>query len=255
MKKNLQIFEGIGIERDLAGYPMIEILPPDLAKGQMPPDVWDTKKPDMVQTLAQLQKIVKSVRVDEQMGLVMPWWAKFTLVNGGSRRRVDTNAIIARYDQRISQSMMADFIMLGHEAVGSKALAATKISLFTAALSSFLDVAGAIIDRKAVPMLMAFNAFPMELAPTFSHGDVESINLEELGNFISKIADTGFNPLTGIDAQKVVMQAAKLPIEGVTGKLTPPKVGDSESGQGGVGKPPVMPEESNTGTPDRLTEN
>lgn len=287
MKKNLQMFEGIGIERDLAGYPMIQMEQPDIQKGLIVPDIWNPKDPAMVQLLSNMQKIVRSVRVDEQMGLVMPWWAKFSLVNGGSRRRVDTNTIISRYDQRIAMSMMADFIMLGHEAVGSKALAATKISLFTSALSSFLDVIGAIIDRQAVTILMRYNGFPMELAPTFYHGDVESVNIMELGEFIGKILPTGFNPLAGIDAQKTVMQAARLPVTGVTGDLDPnlmgggkalgegeeeldedgkpkPKPkgsarsnsrGDADAGHDkpiGGGGPPAAAQTTNTGQPDVL---
>lgn len=215
MKKNLQVFEGIGVERDLAGYPMIQIEKPDAQKGLFVPDIWNPKDPAMVALLASMQKIVRSVRRDEQEGIVMPWWATFSLVSTSSRRSFDTNAIIGRYDQRIAMSMMADFIMLGHEAVGSKALAATKISLFTSALSSFLDTGGAVVDRKAVPVLMKVNGFPMELAPTLEHGDVESVNLQELGDFIAQVAGTGFNPLATPDAQRVVMGAAKLPFEGI----------------------------------------
>lgn len=210
-KKNLQVFEGIGIERDLAGYPMIQMVPPDLAKGLATPDIWNTKDPGMVALLASMKKIVRSVRRDEQEGIVMPWWAEFKLMSTGSRRSFDTNSIIGRYDQRIAMSMMADFIMLGHEAVGSKALAATKISLFTAALSSFLDTAAAVIVRRALPPLLQFNGIPLEMTPTMVHGDVESVNIQELGEFIAKIAGTGFNPLATFDAQKVVMGAAKLP--------------------------------------------
>jgi len=285
MKKNLQIFEGIGIERDLAGYPMIQIAKPEPEKGLFVPDIWNSKDPAMVNMLANMQRIVRSVRVDEQMGLVMPWWAEFTLVNGGSRRRVDTNSIISRYDQRIAMSMMADFIMLGHEAVGSKALAATKISLFTSALSSFLDVIGAIIDRQAVTTLMEYNGIPDDLTPSFYHGDVESVNIQELGDFIQSVAGTGFNPLAGIDAQKAAMQAAHLPTTGVDGSLTLPLAGqtpvapgETDDGHGtnqnhqrrhatgnGVGDnkagtdapirgggPPVAPQTTSTGQPDVL---
>lgn len=258
MVKNLQIFEGIGIERDLAGYPVMQIKEPDPNKGQMPPDIWNDKDPRMVQLLGALQRIVRSVRRDEQEGLVLPWWVEFTLVGTGSRRRMETNQIIGRYHQRIAMSMMADFIMLGHEAVGSKALAATKISLFTSALSSFLDTVGATIDTTAVSTLLEFNGIPQELAPTFQHGDVENVNLEELGDFIAKIAGTGFNPLATIEAQKAVMDMAKLPNENVGVEMSQVmavagavpgedkksgskgkgnKVGDSKAESGG--KPPV----------------
>ncbi len=274
-KKNLQIFEGIGIERDLAGYPMIQIEAPDLNKGQAPPDIWNPKDANASALLNQLKKIVRSVRRDEQEGLVLPWWAKFSLVSTGSRRSFDTNAIIARYDQRMSMSVMADFIMLGHEAVGSKALAATKISLFTASLSSFLDTVCAVINRKAVTLLMDFNGWPQELAPSMIHGDVESVSLEELGNFISKIAGVGFNPLMNPDAQRAVMELAKLPTTGIpntmassTGaadasRLGEPQetpsvgtgVGDNKEGEGDFsgGGGPVAALESTQGRPASLS--
>lgn len=273
MKKNLQIFEGIGVERDLAGYPMIQMEKPDPANGLMVPDIWNPKNPDMVALLASMQKMVRSVRRDEQEGMVMPWWAKFTLVSTGSRRRPETNDIIGRYDQRIAMSMMADFIMLGHEAVGSKALASTKISLFTSALSSFLDTVAAIVDRRATPLLLQMNGIPQELAPKMKHGDVESVNLEELGDFISKIAATGFNPLAGVDAQKSAMSAAKLPTAGMDstirlpgdapaepGKKVKPNgnkdsdaVGDNATGDVDS-HPPVDAEVTSTGPPAAITE-
>lgn len=252
-KKNLQVFEGIGIERDLAGYPMIQVAQPDIAKGLAVPDVWNPKDASMVNLLASMQKIVRSVRRDEQEGLVMPWWAEFKLLSTGSRRSFDTNAIIARYDQRIAMSMMADFIMLGHEAVGSKALAATKISLFTSALSSFLDTAGAIIDRQAVPTLLRFNGIPLELCPTLEHGDVESINIQELGEFISKVAGTGFNPLANFDAQKAVMEAARLPTSGIVDPADPDVSGElGDATSGGSNGAPVDPQGTTTGSPSVL---
>lgn len=255
MKKNLQVFEGIGVERDLAGYPMIQIEKPDMSNNLPVPDIWNTKDSDMVALLATMKKIVRSVRRDEQEGIVMPWWAKFSLVSTGSRRSFDTNAIIGRYDQRIAMSMMADFIMLGHEAVGSKALAATKISLFTSALSSFLDVVKAIIDRQATPMLLQFNGIPQELAPQLEHGDVESINIQELGDFISKLAGTGFNPLSGFDAQKAVMEAARLPTTDIVDPNDADvsgEIGDSTSDNNRSGAP-VDPQGTTVGSPSVLT--
>jgi hypothetical protein len=256
LKKNLQVFEGIGIERDLAGYPKIQIEKPDMANGLAVPDIWNPKDPAMVTLLASLKQMVRSVRRDEQEGMVLPWWASFELVSTGSRRSFDTNAIISRYDQRIAMSMMADFIMLGHEAVGSKALAATKISLFTAALSSFLDTAGAVVNRRAVPALLRFNGIPMELAPTMEHGEVESVNLQELGDFISKVAGTGFNPLAGDDAQRAIMAAAKLPfIEKATAEGIEPGggIGDAAEGQSGSSNAPVDAPGTTTGSPSTLT--
>lgn len=249
-KKNLQVFEGIGVERELAGYPIIQMLEPNPTKGNITPDVFNTQDTNMVNLLAYLKKTVRSVRRDEQEGIVMPWWAEFKLVSSGGRRNFNTNEIIARYDQRIAMSMMADFIMLGHEAVGSKALAATKISLFTSALSSFLDVAKAIIDRQAIPTLLAFNGLPLELSPTIEHGDVESINIQELGAFLKSIAGLGFNPFQSPEARKAIMAAARIPwSEGEDPKGG--EVGDTSSDTAHQGAP-VDPQGTTAGSPSVL---
>lgn len=249
MKKNLQIFEGIGIERDLAGYPSIQIAQPDPSRGLYVPDVFNPKDADMVAMLSALKQMVTSVRRDEQEGLVLPWWAEFKLISTGSRRAMTTNDIIARYDQRMAMSVMADFIMLGHEAVGSKALAATKISLFTSALSSFLDTVCAITNRQAVPILLMYNGFPQELAPSMEHGDIENVNLQELGDFIAKCTSAGFNPLQGADAQKAVMDIARLPYSAAAAGTS---VGDSIEGEAGANPAPVVPQGAVSGPPSTL---
>jgi hypothetical protein len=225
LKKNIQVFEGIGIERDLAGYPVITTIEPDPARGIAPPDLWNAGDPQAVALLASMKQLMRSVRRDEQEGMVLPWWAKFQLLSTGSRRAFDTNAIIQRYDQRIAQSMLADFVMLGHEAVGSKAMAATKIGLFTSALGSFIDNACAVINRYAVTLIMQANAWPEELTPSLEHGEVEAINLMELGAFIKDVAQTGVNLLASPEAQAAVMSAAKLP--SVAGNI----IGDSLEGE------------------------
>lgn len=240
MKKNLQVFEGIGIERDLAGYPVMTTVEPDLQKGIKPPDLWNKNDPNAVELLANAKAIVRSVRRDEQEGMVLPWWLKFNLVSTGSRRSFDTNAIIMRYDQRISQSVLADFVMLGHEAVGSKAMAATKIGLFTAALSSFIDSACATINNYALPLLMRVNGWPMELVPTLEHGEVEAVNLLELGSFIKDISGLGFNPLASPEAQAAVMLAAKLPTPNESSR-----VGDQTEGETPT-TPPLPPPSSSS---------
>jgi hypothetical protein len=215
--KNIQIFEGIGIERDMAGYPMIQIMKPDLNNSLPVPDVWNPKDPNSVMMLAQLKKMVRNVRRDEQEGMVMPWWAEFKLLSTGSRRSFDTNAIVSRHDQRIAMAVMADFILLGHEAVGSKALATTKVGLFTSALTSFLDAICAIINRQAIPLLLRMNGIDEKLSPEMTHGDVESVNLSDLGSFVSQTAAVSPGIFDTPEVRQALLAAAKLPTSGEKG--------------------------------------
>jgi hypothetical protein len=215
IKKNLQIVEAMGIERDLAGYPVITTVEPNVANGVMPPDLWNTNDPKMVTLLASVQRMVKAVRRDEQEGMVLPWWLKFNLITSGGSRAFDTSKIISRYDKIMSISVLADFIMLGHESVGSKALASTKSAIFTTALSSILDSICAVINRFAIPDLLRINGIPQEYAPKLTHGNPENVPLEVLGNYVRGLAGGGLQLFPDDDLKEALLQAAKLPTSGV----------------------------------------
>lgn len=217
LKKNLQIVEAVGIERDLTGYPVITTVAPDPTKGVQPPDLWNIHDPSMVTLYAQVQKLVKAVRRDEQEGMVLPWWLKFELLTSGGSRSFDTSAIIARYDRSMAMSVLADFIMLGHESVGSKALATVKSQLFTTALESILDSVTAVINRFAIPQLLKINGIPQEYCPRLAHSDPEQVPIEALGLYISSLAKSGMPLFPNGELEEALLRAAKLPINGVSG--------------------------------------
>jgi hypothetical protein len=212
MKKNVQWVEGVGVERDLAGYPVFQIKEPDPVKRWVPPDIWNPNDANAVRLLAQLKTMARSVKRDDQEGMVLPWWIDFSLKSaGGTRRQFDTNKIVERYEQRILMSLLADFIMLGHDAVGSKALASTKSQLFTTALTSILEIIAAVINRFAIPELLRFNGVPQELCPTLVFGDVENIPLEALGGYVANLAKAGMPLFPDGDLENFLRDAAKMP--------------------------------------------
>lgn len=184
-KKNIQVVEGIGIERDLAGYPYIT------TEKDCPVDVWNPADANAATMRARLEKVVRSIRRDEQEGALLPYWCKLQLLTAGSRRQFDTTTVINRYDGRIAGTMLADFILLGHEAVGSKALSVSKIDLFCTALSGFLDAICAVVNKHAIPKLLRINGMKLDNQPMLTHGKVERVNLEALGEYLSKLSAAG----------------------------------------------------------------
>jgi len=93
----------------------------------------------------------------------------------------------------------------------------TKSGLFTSALNAFLDIICAVVNRFAIPELLAFNGVSPELTPTLAHGDVENVPIEALGAYIGALAQAGmqlFPSPTG-DLEEALLQAAKLPTTGV----------------------------------------
>lgn len=183
-KKRLEEIEGYGIERDLAGFPVL-YAPPDLP-------IWDTDDADMVKTLAQAEAIVSNIRRDAREGLVLPGgeagW-KLELITAGSRRQFDTNAIIDRYDKRMATSVLADFVMLGQQQVGSFALADNKTKIFAMAIGTYLDTICEVFNNQGIPRLIDINGDHFKGItdyPYMVHGDIED---KDMASFAAYIAD------------------------------------------------------------------
>ncbi len=193
--KRIQELEGIGIERDLAGLPMFQIPAECMA-------------PNASQELAAVfeaaKDIVQNVRNDDEAGLVIPSQFvdgknlyDFKLLSTGGQRAVDTNKIIERLERRQAQVLLADFILLGHEGVGSFALSSDKTQLFGVALGGWLDVIADLYNLQAIPQLMRVNGWPADRAPKLKHGDIEKQDIARWGDFVNKMV--GANIITADD--------------------------------------------------------
>lgn len=188
-KKRMEEIEGYGMERDLAGFPVL-YAPADLP-------IWDQNDPDMVQTLARAEHIVSSIRRDAREGLVLPGgesgW-KIELISSGSRRQFDTNAIIDRYDKRIATSVLADFVMLGQQQVGSFALADNKTKIFAMAIGTYLDTICEVFNNQGIPRLIDINGDHFKGItdyPFMVHGDIEDKDMASFAAYITDMVGAG----------------------------------------------------------------
>jgi hypothetical protein len=129
--KRIMEIEGIGVERDLAGLPMALV----------PPEMLDANASDEDKAfLNSLKELVTSVRRNAQEGIIFPMaWDddnnplyEFKLLATGGMRQFDTNKIIERYERRMAMALLSDFILMGHERVGSLALSRDKTTLIGA---------------------------------------------------------------------------------------------------------------------------
>ena len=183
-KKRIQEIEGIGVERDLAGFPVL--ISPEGC------DIWGD--PTMAGLFKRATQFVKNIRRNEMEGIAMPHGWELKLLSTGGSRQFDTSQIISRYDRAIAQTVLADFIFLGHESVGSFALSSDKTKLFATAIGAFLDIITETFNRKAIPALIDINAKHFTRIsdyPRMIHGDIETADLEKLGNFLKNMADLG----------------------------------------------------------------
>ena len=203
-KKHIEEIEGIGIERDLAGLPMITI-PEGI-------DIWGTKDPRMLAIKTAAENLVRSVRRDQNEGIVLPFGWEFKLATTGGSRQFDTSAIINRYDQRIAITLLADIVMLGADKVGSFALADVKKGLLATALEALLESIAGVFNRHAIPRLFKLNAFPgLTKYPELVSGEVETPDLNELGNFIQKMSGAKMPLFPDEDLENYLRSTASLP--------------------------------------------
>lgn len=210
MKKNIENIEAIGIERDLAGLP-VALVPPEILSS----NASATQK----QILGSIKEIVSNIRRDEQEGVVFPaaydangkLTYELKLLSTGGSRQFDTDKTINRYKTDIAQSVVADFILMGHQNVGSYALSSSKTELFFTAIGAFLDIVADVFNRYAIPRLFDLNDFQMSDYPKIVHGDLEHVDLKELGDFIVKLTQSGMPMFPNPDLEKFLYKAASLP--------------------------------------------
>jgi hypothetical protein len=240
-KKNMQVLEGIGAERDLAGYPYLKI------DKECPVDIWNPADEAAATLKSSLERIVRSIRRDEQEGAILPWWCTLSLLSAPSRRQFDTGGIITRYDQRIAMTMLADFILLGHEAVGSKALSVSKVDLFCAAMGGFLDAISAVINKHAIPKLLRLNGLPLDDSPMLVHGKVERVDLAQLGDFLQKLSAAGAAIFPNEELERHALTVAGMPVPSEEGGT----VGDEEDPPDAIDPtdPPTPPKDDGTQPP------
>lgn len=188
-KIHIQRIEAIGIERDLAGIPVLTA----------PPNVLSPNAAgDDLATRQALQKIGENLRRDEQGYVLMPaaYDAEghelygIKLLTTGGARQVNTDAVIARYDARIAQSVLADFVLLGHEATGTYALATEKTRMFAQSLKGYVDGMAAEVNRE-VANLVRLNGWSHRLAPQLRAGPIEQPNLEMVQRFVVALVAAG----------------------------------------------------------------
>lgn len=210
-KKRIEEIEGIGIERDLAGLP-IAFVPPELLSVNC--------NPEDKAMLEQLKKIVRNVRRDTQEGIIFPLiydpdtnqkMYDFQLLSTGGQRQFDTSKIIERYSRQMAMTVLADFIMMGHEAVGSFSLADSKTTLFSVAIKSFLKEILDTFNRYAIPRLFKVNGLPTDQLPKLCTNDLETPDLVQLGEYISKLAGVGMSFFPDDDLENYLRRAANLP--------------------------------------------
>jgi hypothetical protein len=189
-KKRIEEIEAIGIERDLAGLP-VAYVPPEYLSA--------SASPEQAAVLASIQNIVTSIKRNEQEGVVFPSFYDevghkqfdLQLLSSGGSRQFDTDKIVQRYDQRMSMSVLSDFILLGSDRVGSYALGATKMDLWSMSVDAIAKNIAEVFNQYAIPRLLKLNGMDTSRIPDLTYGSVSHVDLTEIADFVTKLVQAG----------------------------------------------------------------
>lgn len=210
--KRIEEFEGIGVERDLGGMPIMEV-PPELLVPNPSTAHAGLKR--------ELEKFVTQVRVDERYGGLVPSEVKpdgsasqfrFKLLGGAGGRRINTDPIVKRKESRLLMLFLSQFLMMGMDRVGALALSSNMTDLFATAIGTYMDQFAGVFNRFGVRRLQALNGRPQELDPVLVHGDIEGPNLDELGKFLVSLATAGID-VTDPKIRRKLLEGANLPTD------------------------------------------
>jgi hypothetical protein len=200
MAKRIEEMEAILFER-MGGVPTLYI-PNEIMERAANGDANASAK------LSAFKQIATNIRVDEQMGLVLPsdlWEGatggtggagqqfRFELVTPqrGSRGGIDSDKVIQRYNVNILASVMADFLQLGHESRGTQALSQNKTDMFFNALEGFLMSGSETMNRYAIPRLGDLNGMNPDKLPKYVPDMPQRLDLDVLSNFVLRLSQAG----------------------------------------------------------------
>jgi phage gp29-like protein len=209
-KKRIQEIEAIGIERDLAGYPVIYA-----------PQEWFSPDADAgtSQSLQAIQSLVTNIKRNQSEGAVLPHLTDengnkvltLELLSSGGSRNFDTGAIIDRYNKMIATSMLADFVLLGQGNVGSFALGSQKLESWQMIVESISRSIAEVFNKHAIEKLLRLNGIKCENPPKLVFGSVSRADLSTLAPYLSALADSGILSMDDPDLERWARQQADIP--------------------------------------------
>ena len=192
MKKNLEEIEAISAERIGAGFP-VAYLGRDVQKNLDDPE----------SDASQIQNALRNIRVDDQMSFLIPF-AKmgsgaaegdgvlFEFVSPPGTKAINFHETITRYEQRMAMVGLAQFIHLGMNQVGARALGESSTDFFTLGVMGWVNSIEETIHRYGTERLFRLNAWPgLTGYPRIKHESVTRISIGEIADYINKLVGVG----------------------------------------------------------------
>ena len=203
--RHLKRIQAMGIELDITGVPLARIPAEVIAAAGEQYDSYIN--------------LVANLRMDEQAGAVIPsdrdesgnLLYDLTLLSSNSSKMIDAEPVIDRYQREKAMALLTDLIMLGHGKTGTYALAETKQDMLANALNAYMEMIAETVNKYAIPRLLRYSGI-QENFPKLGFSRIENVNLEQLGLFVKRLADSGFDWSKDEAIDAYLRQQADMPL-------------------------------------------
>ena len=187
--KNLQSIEAIGIERNIAGMPVLTL----------PEHADTTESDDDTTDVGRARRIVRNVRADELNGLVLPFGWEFALVaSSGGAGAADTDMVISRYNKQMLMAALSQFLVLGMDNVGALATFEAAGDFFTLTLNAVADIIAETFTKFAVERLLLLNGLD-PVGVRLEHSPAGDVQPGDVTDALVKLVGAGAMTLTAED--------------------------------------------------------
>tara|TARA_R110002020_G_scaffold213427_1_gene420224 strand:+ start:23774 stop:25369 length:1596 start_codon:yes stop_codon:yes gene_type:complete len=213
-KEKVLDIELVSLSRNLEGIPHATIPSKYLSKNATEEDK---------ELVRYIRKIVRSVKYNEQVGLVLPSdlydessekLVDFKLLTAGGTSRIDACRSVAEAKEAlIAEAILAMFLKVGSSGGGSYALSSDLTDLFVLAMRKYLDNIRRVINQEAIITLLEVNGMDIRYAPTLTYSGLEKDTVATFVDGIAKMIAAGAMVPTK-HVQKDVMEKLDVSTEG-----------------------------------------
>lgn len=181
--RNMRKIEAIGVERDLAGIPV----------GRVPSEILSSKaKPDEINLRNEWERSLKQLRRNEQEFILLPsdrdekghYEYDLELLKSAGNRQHDLDKVIYRYDAKVLTTLLADFLILGHNSVGTYGLGQNKSDMLLTSMEGIAKSIADVFNEIAVTRLFMLNGNTSQDLPKLEAPEFVSMDLKTLAGFL-----------------------------------------------------------------------
>lgn len=173
-KKNIEVLEAIGVERDVGNMPVAEVGETTLTESQY----------------NDLKAALEAFRVDKAAYLITPPMTKITAYAGGNKV-YNTREIIRDWQNIIRQRFFATFISLGTEQVGTQALAREQTTFFASILKGVQNRMLSIWTRQLMPHIFRFSKYSIDDMPLLQWSEPGKENIQMMAQAMATLTNSG----------------------------------------------------------------